>query len=85
MASASKSARLCELINCKDKVLVMLRPPTAAHGRIMERMKSKLPRYLGLDEHVALGIAWYLAFTHHVTCAALWDFMQDFHARGVTA
>jgi hypothetical protein len=40
-ASASKSARLCELINRKDKVLVVLRPPTAAHGRIMKRMKSK--------------------------------------------
>ena len=32
-------------------------------------MKGKLPRYLGLDEHLALGvnIAWYPGFTHHVT------------------
>lgn len=50
-------------------------------------MKGKLPRYLGLDEHLALGvnIAWYPGFTHHVTWAALWDFMQDFQNRGITA
>src|SRR3954467_1944324 len=48
-------------------------------------MKGKLPRYLGLDEHLALGIniAWYPGFTHHVTWAALWDFMQDFNERGI--
>ena len=50
-------------------------------------MKGKLPRYLGLDEHLALGvnIAWYPGFTHNVTWAALWDFMQDFNARGMKA
>jgi 2-methylisocitrate lyase-like PEP mutase family enzyme len=50
-------------------------------------MKGKLPRYLGLDEHLALGvnIAWYPGFTHHVTWAALWDFMQDFNERGIRA
>lgn len=50
-------------------------------------MKGKLPRYLGLDEHLALGvnIAWYPGFTHQVTWAALWDFMQDFQARGLLA
>ena len=50
-------------------------------------MKGKLGRYLGLDEHLALGvtIAWYPSFTHQVTWAALWDFMTDFQARGVTA
>jgi 2-methylisocitrate lyase-like PEP mutase family enzyme len=50
-------------------------------------MKGKLPRYLGLDEHLALGvtIAWYPGFTHHVTWAALWDFMQDFNGRGIAA
>jgi 2-methylisocitrate lyase-like PEP mutase family enzyme len=50
-------------------------------------MKGKLGRYLGLDEHLALGvtIAWYPAFTHQVTWAALWDFMRDFDARGVAA
>jgi 2,3-dimethylmalate lyase len=50
-------------------------------------MKGKLPRYLGLDEHLALGvnIAWYPGFTHHVTWAALWDFMQEFNSRGITA
>src|SRR6476660_10316639 len=34
---SSKSKRLRELINRKDKVLVVLHPPTAAHGRIMEK------------------------------------------------
>jgi 2,3-dimethylmalate lyase len=50
-------------------------------------MKGKLPRYLGLDEHLALGIniAWYPSFTHHVTWAALFDFMQAFNERGITA
>lgn len=50
-------------------------------------MKGRLPRYLGLEEHLALGvhIAWFPAFTHHVMWAALWDFLQDFHARGVAA
>ena len=50
-------------------------------------MKGKLPRYLGLDEHLALGvnIAWYPGFTHQVTWAALWDFMQEFQARGIAA
>ena len=50
-------------------------------------MKGKLPRYLGFDEHLALGvtIAWYPGFTHHIVWAALWDFMQDFQSRGVTA
>lgn len=50
-------------------------------------MKGKLPRYLGLDEHLALGvnIAWYPGFTHHVTWAALYDFMQEFNTRGIAA
>jgi 2,3-dimethylmalate lyase len=50
-------------------------------------MKGKLPRYLGLDEHLALGIniAWYPGFTHQVMWAALWDFMQDFQRRGIAA
>ena len=50
-------------------------------------MKGKLPRYLGLDEHLALGvnIAWFPGFTHHVMWAALWDFMQDFQQRGMAA
>lgn len=50
-------------------------------------MKGKLPRFLGLEEHLALGvtIAWYPGFTHHVTWAALWDFMEDFQARGIRA
>jgi 2-methylisocitrate lyase-like PEP mutase family enzyme len=50
-------------------------------------MRGKLPRYLSLEEHQALGvfIAWYPAFTHEVMYAALWDFMRDFQARGLAA
>jgi 2-methylisocitrate lyase-like PEP mutase family enzyme len=50
-------------------------------------MRGKLPRYLSLEEHQALGvyIAWYPAFTHEVMYAALWDFMQDFQSRGLAA
>jgi 2,3-dimethylmalate lyase len=50
-------------------------------------MKGRLPRYLDLHEHLALGvsIAWYPGFTHHVTWAALFDFMQNFNARGIAA
>jgi 2-methylisocitrate lyase-like PEP mutase family enzyme len=50
-------------------------------------MKGKLPRYLGLDEHLALGvnIAWYPGFTHHVVWAALYDFMQKFGNDGIAA
>ena len=50
-------------------------------------MKGKLGRYLDLDEHLALGvtIAWYPGFTHHVTWAALWDFMTAFQSEGVKA
>jgi 2-methylisocitrate lyase-like PEP mutase family enzyme len=50
-------------------------------------MKGKLPRFLSHGEHLALGvtIAWYPSFTHHVTWAALWDFMQDFQQRDVAA
>ncbi len=50
-------------------------------------MKGKLGRYLGLEERLALGvtIAWYPAFSHQVTWAALWDFMTDFDKRGVAA
>jgi 2-methylisocitrate lyase-like PEP mutase family enzyme len=50
-------------------------------------MKGKMPRYLTLDEHKALGvhIAWFPGFTHHVLWAAIWDFMNDFQSRGVAA
>jgi 2-methylisocitrate lyase-like PEP mutase family enzyme len=50
-------------------------------------MKGQLPRYLNLDEHLALGVnvAWYAGFTHHVTWAALSDFMQDFARKGFGA
>ena len=50
-------------------------------------MKGKLGRYLGFEEHLALGvnIAWYPGFTHHVMWAALWDFMQEFQTRGIAA
>src|SRR5437762_3456263 len=32
-----------------------------------------------------LAIAWYPGFTHHVTWAALWDFMTAFQERGTAA
>src|SRR5580700_5860702 len=50
-------------------------------------MKGKLGRYLDLHEHLALGvtIAWYPGFTHHVTWAALWDFVTAFQSGGVKA
>jgi 2-methylisocitrate lyase-like PEP mutase family enzyme len=50
-------------------------------------MKGKLPRYLTFEEHEALGvhIAWLPGFTHNVLWAALWDFMNDFNARGIAA
>jgi 2-methylisocitrate lyase-like PEP mutase family enzyme len=50
-------------------------------------MRGRLPRYLSLQEHLDLGvtIAWYPGFTHEVTYAALWDFMQAFQQRDVAA
>jgi 2-methylisocitrate lyase-like PEP mutase family enzyme len=50
-------------------------------------MRGKLPRYLSLEEHLALGvtIAWLPGFTHQVIWAALSDFMADFQLRGVAA
>jgi 2,3-dimethylmalate lyase len=50
-------------------------------------MKGKLGRYLGLDEHLALGvtIGWFPGFSHQVTWAALWDFMTEFDKRGIAA
>jgi 2-methylisocitrate lyase-like PEP mutase family enzyme len=50
-------------------------------------MRGKLPRYLSLDEHLALGvtIAWLPSFSHHVIWAALSDFMADFQDRGIAA
>jgi 2,3-dimethylmalate lyase len=64
-----------------------IRQARAAVSGPFSFMKGKLGRYLGLDEHLALGvnIAWYPGFTHHVTWAALWDFMQAFQTRGVGA
>jgi 2,3-dimethylmalate lyase len=64
-----------------------IRQARAAISGPFSFMKGKLGRYLGLDEHLALGvnIAWYPGFTHHVTWAALWDFMQAFQTRGVGA
>jgi len=64
-----------------------IRQARAAVSGPFSFMKGKLPRFLGLDEHLALGvnIAWYPGFTHNVEWAALWDFMQDFQARGIAA
>ena len=50
-------------------------------------MKGKLKQFLTLEEHLELGcnIAWFPGFTHHVTWAALYDFMLDFNERGMNA
>jgi 2-methylisocitrate lyase-like PEP mutase family enzyme len=50
-------------------------------------MKGRLPRTLGLKEHLDLGvtIAWYPGFTHSVMRAALWDFLNDFQDREIAA
>ena len=50
-------------------------------------MKGKLPRYLTFEEHLALGvtIAWLPTFSHHVTWAALSDFMTEFEVKGIGA
>ena len=50
-------------------------------------MKGKLKQFLTLEEHLELGcnIAWFPGFTHHVTWAALYDFMLDFNERDMNA
>jgi 2,3-dimethylmalate lyase len=50
-------------------------------------MKGKMPNFLSLEAHEELGAdaAWYPGFTHHVTWAALADFMTDFQTRGIEA
>jgi 2-methylisocitrate lyase-like PEP mutase family enzyme len=64
-----------------------IRQARAAVAGPFSFMKGKLGRHLSFDEHLALGvtIAWYPSFTHHVTWAALWDFMQAFQSRDVAA
>ena len=64
-----------------------IRSARAAVKGTLSFMRGKLPRYLSLEEHLALGVnvAWYPGFTHHVIWAALWDFMRDFQKRGVAA
>jgi 2-methylisocitrate lyase-like PEP mutase family enzyme len=64
-----------------------IRQARAAVSGPLSFMKGKLGRFLRLEEHLALGvnIAWFPSFTHHVTWAALWDFMQDFQSRDVAA
>jgi 2,3-dimethylmalate lyase len=64
-----------------------IRQARAAVKGPLSFMKGKLPRFLGLDEHLALGvnIAWYPGFTHQVMWAALYDFMRDFEKRGIAA
>jgi 2-methylisocitrate lyase-like PEP mutase family enzyme len=64
-----------------------IRRARAAVAGPLSFMKGKLPRYLSFGEHLALGvnIAWLPGVTHHVTWAALWDFMQAFQASGIGA
>jgi len=64
-----------------------IRRARAAVKGTLSFMRGKLPRYLSLEEHLALGVnvAWYPGFTHHVMWAAVSEFMRDFQKRGVTA
>jgi 2-methylisocitrate lyase-like PEP mutase family enzyme len=64
-----------------------IRKARAAVKGTLSFMKGKMPRYLSAEEHLALGVnvAWYPGFTHQVMWAAIWEFMQDFQKRGVTA
>lgn len=50
-------------------------------------MKGRLPEFLSFREHLDLGVnlAWLPGFTHHVTWAALYDFMQEFNEKDVGA
>lgn len=50
-------------------------------------MKGRLPDFLSFREHLELGVnlAWLPGFTHHVTWAALYDFMQAFNEKDVGA
>jgi 2-methylisocitrate lyase-like PEP mutase family enzyme len=50
-------------------------------------MKGGLGRYLSLKEHLELGvnIAWYPPLAHQVTWQALWNFMQAFREKEMTA
>jgi 2-methylisocitrate lyase-like PEP mutase family enzyme len=64
-----------------------IRKARAAVKGTLSFMKGKMPRYLSAEEHLALGVnvAWYPGFTHHVMWAGIWEFMQDFQKRGITA
>ena len=64
-----------------------IRSARAAVSGPLSFMRGHLPKYLSFQEHLDLGvnIAWYPGFTHEVTYAALWDFMQAFQSRDVAA
>lgn len=50
-------------------------------------MKGQMADFLSFKEHLDLGVnlAWLPGFTHHVTWAALYDFMQAFNEKDVGA
>lgn len=64
-----------------------IRQARAALSGPFSFMKGRLPDFLTFDEHLALGVnlAWLPGFTHHVTWAALHDFMESFRERDVRA
>ena len=64
-----------------------IRKARAAIAGPFSFMKGKMPKYLSLEEHLALGVnlAWFSRFAHHVLWAAMWDFMQDYQSRGTAA
>lgn len=50
-------------------------------------MKGRMSDFLTFRQHLELGVnlAWLPGFAHHVTWAALFDFMQAFNEKDVTA
>ena len=96
----SPGAGLRELIGRKDRVLAVLHTPNAALARIMELAGCEagfvgtsgvVGAYTGLADvgtatmTECVTIAWYPGFTHQVIWAAMWDFMQQFREKGITA
>lgn len=64
-----------------------IRAARAALNGHFSFMKGRLPDFLSFREHLDLGVnlAWLPGFTHHVTWAALYDFMQAFKEKDVAA
>lgn len=64
-----------------------VREARAAVSCAFSFMQGGLDRYPRFDEMLDMGInlAWLPGFTHHVTWAAVWDFMKAFNESGLDA